>query len=88
MKYVKIKSIKYIGKEPVYNMEVDKHHNFSINFGLIVHNCYDCLGYLLISSPNSNSKPLQEEKGVVEKFKEYKIKNMFSKKNKRKGVLN
>ena len=41
----KIKSIKYIGKENVYNMEVDVHHCFSVNGGLIVHNCIDALRY-------------------------------------------
>lgn len=42
---VKIKKIKKIGYEPVYNMEVKKYHNFAINGGLIVHNCLDALRY-------------------------------------------
>lgn len=42
---VKIKKIKKIGCEPVYNMEVKKYHNFAINGGLIVHNCLDALRY-------------------------------------------
>lgn len=46
----KVKSVKYIGKEDVYNMEVDKYHNFSINGGLIVHNCMDCLRYNVYSN--------------------------------------
>ena len=45
MKYKKIKQIKYIGKEDVYNMEVKTHHNFSVNGGLIVHNCIDAVRY-------------------------------------------
>lgn len=45
MKYKKIKQIKYIGKEDVYNMEIKTHHNFSVNSGLIVHNCLDALRY-------------------------------------------
>lgn len=49
---VKIKSIKYIGKQDVYNMEVEKHHNFSIQDGLIVHNC-DSLRYGLMSRPRA-----------------------------------
>lgn len=40
-----IKSIKYIGKEDVYNMEVKRHHNFSVCGGVIVHNCLDALRY-------------------------------------------
>lgn len=44
---IKVKSVKYIGKQDVYNMEVAKHHNFSVNGGLIVHNCIDSLRYAL-----------------------------------------
>lgn len=36
---MKVKSIKYLGVEPVFNMEVENHHNFSVNGGFIVHNC-------------------------------------------------
>lgn len=43
--YVKIKSIKKVGREPVYNMEVDDTHCFAVN-GLIVHNCMDAARYL------------------------------------------
>ena len=43
-----IKNIEYIGKQDVYNMEVVKHHNFSINGGLIVHNCQDANRYLVM----------------------------------------
>ena len=41
----RVKSIRYIGEQPVYNMEVKDHHNFSVDGGLIVHNC----GYALIA---------------------------------------
>ena len=47
MNYKKIKQIKYIGKEDVYNMEVKNHHNFSVNGGLIVHNCIDSVRYAI-----------------------------------------
>lgn len=47
IKTVKIKSIKYIGKEDVYNMEVKNHHNFSVNGGFIVHNCMDAIRYFV-----------------------------------------
>lgn len=43
--YVKIKSIKSIGKADVYNMEVKNHHNFSVCGGFIVHNCMDAARY-------------------------------------------
>lgn len=35
------------GAEPVYNMEVDEHHNFSVNGGIIVHNCMDDIRYFV-----------------------------------------
>ena len=45
MNYVKIKKIEKIANEDVYNMEVNKHHNFAINGGYIVHNCMDAARY-------------------------------------------
>jgi len=50
----RVKSIRYIGEQPVYNMEVKDHHNFSVAGGLIVHNC----GYGLISH-HSNKTELE-----------------------------
>lgn len=46
-KYVEIESIEFIGNEDVYNMEVEKYHNFSVNGGLIVHNCMDDFRYFV-----------------------------------------
>ena len=45
IKFIEIDSIEYLGKEDVYNMEVEDHHNFSVNGGFIVHNCLDALRY-------------------------------------------
>ncbi len=39
--YSYIYSITFDSFQDVYNMEVEKYHNFSINGGLIVHNCMD-----------------------------------------------
>ena len=39
MKYVKIKAIKECGYADVYNMEVEGTHNYSIEGGLVSHNC-------------------------------------------------
>ena len=44
MSYVGIESIKSVGREPVYNMEVKDLHNYSVNGGVILHNC-DALRY-------------------------------------------
>ena len=41
----KIKSIKFHSIQDVYNMEVDTFHNYSIENGLIIHNCIDALRY-------------------------------------------
>ena len=43
--YAKIKNIRYVGRHNVYNMEVEGCHNFSVNGGLIVHNCIDAVRY-------------------------------------------
>lgn len=41
---MKIISISPCGKEPVYNMTVDVHHNYLIHCGIILKNC-DALRY-------------------------------------------
>lgn len=47
VKLIPVKGIRFVGKQDVYNMEVDKHHNFAVNDGLIVHNCIDALRYAI-----------------------------------------
>lgn len=49
----RVKSVRVIGKEDVYNMEVENTHNYSINGGLIVHNC-DSLRYFAVQWANPN----------------------------------
>ena len=44
---VGIKAIRKVEKADVYNMEVDDNHNFSIEGGLIVHNCMDATRYFV-----------------------------------------
>lgn len=89
MNFIKIKGIKSIGKEAVYNMEVEEHHNFSVNGGLIVHNCYDSFGYGLILSPRGNSKAIKEGISKVEEFKKKKIKQLKCRAKKpRYGIIN
>lgn len=48
---IKIKSIKPVGKEDVYNMEVDETHDFVIQGGVISHNCADETRYMCMSRP-------------------------------------
>lgn len=56
----KVKSIKSLGREDVYNMEVENTHNFAINGGLIVHNC-DGLRYYAVQWIRA-AEPPQEQK--------------------------
>lgn len=45
LKTEKIKSIKFHSYQDVYNMEVENHHNYSVEGGFIIHNCIDALRY-------------------------------------------
>lgn len=57
MNCVKVESVRPIGQADVFNMEVEEYHNFSIEGGLIVHNC----GYMLISHHAGKSKTITNE---------------------------
>lgn len=48
---MRIKSITYAGKANVYNMEVQDTHSFSVEGGIIVHNCYDEVRYMCMENP-------------------------------------
>lgn len=45
--FVAVKSVKPVGYEDVYNLEVPRYHNFAVNGGYIVHNCMDATRYSL-----------------------------------------
>lgn len=45
--YVRVKAVRRRSAEPVYNMEVERIHNFAVNGGLIVHNCIDATRYAM-----------------------------------------
>ena len=47
VRWVGIESIVSKGTEPVYNMEVDEYHNYSVSGGIIVHNCMDAVRYFV-----------------------------------------
>lgn len=42
---VGVKGIKRAGRADVYNLEVADTHCFSVNGGIVVHNCMDALRY-------------------------------------------
>ena len=66
MKSVGIKKIEHIGKDDVYNLEVSKVNNFSVNEGIVVHNCCDAERYLVMGFWKylKNMLPVSERKDV------------------------
>lgn len=48
---MKVAKIEYAGKASVFNMEVEGTHSFVVNDGIVAHNCYDALRYLLVMHP-------------------------------------
>lgn len=46
LNFVGIKSIRPAGKADVYNMQVEKHHNYCVNGGYVLHNC-DAMRYFV-----------------------------------------
>lgn len=48
---MRIKSIRFAGREDVYNMEVEDTHDFVIQGGVISHNCADEARYLCMANP-------------------------------------
>lgn len=47
MTFVEIEGIEDDGYEDVFNMEVERDHNFAVNGGYIVHNCMDAMRYMM-----------------------------------------
>jgi hypothetical protein len=45
--FIKIAKIERVENQDVYNMEVQDHHNFTVEGGLVVHNCIDASRYAL-----------------------------------------
>ena len=76
-KTLKVKSVKKTGNvEPVYNLEVEDTHNFILSNGVVAHNCYDSLGYLLISRHSEKSKREQiEELTPIQRHKQKVIRD-------------
>lgn len=48
---MKVKSVTYVGKKDVFNMEVEGTHNFVIQGGVIAHNCADEARYFCMMNP-------------------------------------
>lgn len=64
IKFIEIDSIEYLGKEDVYNMEVDTHQNFLVNGGFVVHNCMDAWRYSLEEIMRNMKKKIRATKRI------------------------
>lgn len=76
LRYIRVKNIRYLGKEPVYNMTVEDHHNFMIHGGAILKNC-DALRYYCVSRPVPAKAP-ERELTDGERLKEIKKKAIYA----------
>lgn len=50
---MRVKAIRPAGAADVYNLEVEETHDFAVESGIIVHNCYDELRYACMKNPIS-----------------------------------
>ena len=66
-----VKSVTPIGKKPVFNMEVKETHDFAVENGTIIHNCYDALRYILTASPMPGTEPRDVPKSNFNPFHRY-----------------
>ncbi len=48
---MRVKKVYSAGRADVYNMEVEGTHDFAVNNGVIVHNCYDMTRYVCMENP-------------------------------------
>ena len=62
--------INFIGYQDVYNMEVPGPHNFSVCGGLVVHNCYDALGYGILAYHVGQTAPTKEDAPPIRRHKD------------------
>ena len=58
---MKVKTIRFAGVADVYNMEVADTHDFAVEGGVIVHNCYDELRYVCMKNPIAPRKNMAQE---------------------------
>ena len=77
----KIKSIKYVGKKPVYNLFVEDLHNFLIQGNVISHNC-DALRYYAIywTHGGREKKSDKRKKWRKDQWEDYKNANAADRK--------
>jgi len=65
----KVIKLEYAGYEDVYDMEIEKYHNFALTAGVFVHNCgFDTEGEIFIChrfSKFDDDRPWQQKEGCI-----------------------
>ena len=69
---MKVKSVRYVGKADVFNMEVDDTHDFVVQGGVVVHNCVDEIRYMCMARPIAPRIIKEEKKPMCDPLDQYK----------------
>lgn len=69
---MKVKSVRYVGKADVYNMEVDETHDFVVQGGVVVHNCPDEIRYFCMMRPIAPRTIVEEKKPMFDPLDQFK----------------
>jgi hypothetical protein len=61
----KVVAVRSIGRSDVYNLEVERTHDFVTADGVVLHNCYDDARYMFMLNP------MPERRAIVVPQKQY-----------------
>ena len=74
---MKIKTIKQVDNEPVYNLTVEKYHNYITSSGLVLKNC-DALRYFCVNFTNPATEPRPKEEADREYREQRNLQNYIN----------
>ena len=74
---LKIKTIKQVDNEPVYNLTVEKYHNYITSSGLVLKNC-DALRYFCVNFTNPAEEPKTKEETWKEERSQRDLQNYIN----------
>ena len=74
---MKIKTIKQVDNEPVYNLTVEKYHNYITSSGLVLKNC-DALRYFCVNFTNPATEPRPKEEADREYIEQRNLQNYIN----------
>lgn len=74
---MKVKSITYVGKADVYNMNVEDTHDFVIQGGIVAHNC-DSIRYFCMMRPIAPRIIEEKEVPMYDPLNQFTEKNNFN----------